>query len=196
MADVNILVAIDADYFISTFGKASANGSSADNPVLLSTGTGDDNDPAHAADKYIRMLVSESTAGVTDEGGPELGFTAYTGDRIIWRERSLSADSDYSVVFYRFQNNPSNPAVLQVPVNAYRIQFEVPLPQQGALTDPPGNVEWMSNFTDFYWTTVPSQAGQGAYSWWCSIYERGTGSTDPVGFLRWDPFIKVLEGPR
>lgn len=189
MADVNVLVAIDAESFISTFGLSSANGYSATNPVRL-----DKSDSNHDPDKYIRMIVSEATHGITNEGTAELGFTAYTEDHILWRERSLSMDSDYAVLFYKFQPGGGD-EVLDLPVRASRSVIEEPLPEKGPISDKWQPADWVKDLTDFYWTADASTPGNGSYTWWCSVYKRSAG-IDPIGFFTWDPYIKVLEGPR
>ncbi|WP_289995349.1 AidA/PixA family protein [Photorhabdus laumondii] len=54
--------------------------------------------------KYIHMMTYDGTV-ISDQGGSALNISAEIGDVIRWREVTLSADSNYSIVLTEFSHS-------------------------------------------------------------------------------------------
>ncbi|MDQ1255176.1 MAG: nematocidal protein AidA [Euryarchaeota archaeon] len=163
MATIDILVSIDTETILNTYGHSL----DPQNPVLVP------NNP-----NLIYMIVKNDSA-VSGQAAAELNIRAETMDTIRWRATSLSLNSDSEVILISYSGAPaliSQPQPLIATVNC-------PLPNPN---DP--NNPTTQTIKSYFFNSTVLDPGVVTYHFVFLIIDRhGT----KKGYYHWDPFITI-----
>ncbi|AUA15443.1 MULTISPECIES: inclusion body family protein [Streptomyces] len=160
---INVLIAFDASSIAERYPDASK----------------DPESPTQVDQSLIYMTTRQDH--VIGTSGAELNFRANPRDIIRWRETTLSLNSEYSALLYRYVSyDPliSKPRVV-ISDGTY------PLPKEGATDQPDFGTQ---DYEDHYWEADVNKVGQVTYHFYFQLLDSGQ---ELVGYFQWDPFITI-----
>ncbi|RKT52740.1 inclusion body family protein [Saccharothrix australiensis] len=163
---INVLIAIDAETIVEQLGK--------------------NTDPDHpTAVPNSSNLIYMTTRHNQLDGSPgsELSVSASPTDIIRWRETTLSLNSSYTGILYRF-NALGGGDLISTPVPRSVVLHE-PLPDSGNPLNP-GTQEVNS----YYWECEVLKTGRVTYNFSFMILNR---KGEKQGYYFWDPFINIRD---
>ncbi len=164
---IQVLIAIDAETIIATLGTNS-----------------DPNNPVQVTDASLIWMITKNADVVTGNAGNELNIKAETEDVIRWRESTLSLNSDYTALLYKFDQTGGDPDLISPP-DPLLAKVKVPLPNSANPLQP-GSQEIES----YFWETTVLNPGTVTYHFMFMIVGRdGT----VAGYYWWDPFITISD---
>lgn len=164
---IDVMIAIDTESVIEQYG----NNTDPDNPVQIDT-----------TKNYIYMIVRSDEA-VSGNAGAELTIAAKTLDVIRWRETSLTLNSAYSTILYKFEStNASGLITSPQPIIA---EVQTPLP----VADDPLHPSTQT-IQDYFWNCTVEKAGSVTYHFKFMIVDR---DNNVLGYFWWDPFIQISD---
>jgi hypothetical protein len=169
---VNILIAFDAESILKKFGE----NDKPNDPQKLETAD---------ADKYITMLVREKNA-IRNLKGSALHVKVEPDQHIRWRDTSLSLNSNYIVLMYKYDPNGEDKKVIEKPQLKEVSTLKVPQPN----TNDPLNPT-MQTIKSYFWEALALKNGSQDYHFWFMILFK---SGKKLGYFRWDPTV-VVESP-
>ncbi|MFD8530506.1 inclusion body family protein [Streptosporangium canum] len=163
---INVLIAIDAETILGKYGKNT-----------------DPNSPASIPDSssLIYMTTRQNQLGSTP--GSELTINASPMDIIRWRETTLSLNSEYTSVLYRF-NALSGQGLISTPV-----------PRSVVLNEPqPSSQDPLNPTTQkinsYYWESEVLDTGTVTYNFSFMILNH---KGEKQGYYYWDPYINIQD---
>jgi hypothetical protein len=163
MADIiNILIAVDCE----TLAQQS-----------LST---DSDHPTSIAENLVYAIVRQSNA-LSGQGGANLDVSARTGDIIRWRETSLSLNTEYQPIAYRF--HVSQGAELLKDLGPETVEVTTPLPNPEDLLHP-----GTQTIKSYFWEAEVRNSGRATYQFSFMIVDR---DSNVKGYCTWDPYITI-----
>lgn len=198
----NILVTIDAAGIIGYYGTG--EGLDPINPYVL------------PSTPFVRMISinidnkdNPPRQVIASNGSDELNLPVKTGDRVEWRETSLTKGDGYEVALYHFQGNPSNdpdnqpfdykPYLSQPQARVYPVSLEMPPDGQaadGSWGSPPltktENTHWVW-WADTRKASADLPGGALAYSWSFMIWNRDDNPGPTYQYFRWDPYLTITD---
>lgn len=118
---------------------------------------------------------------VVGTSGAELNFRANPRDIIRWRETTLSLNSEYSALLYRYV---SGDALIGKPRVVISDGTYV-MPKDGAVDSPDFTTQ---DYQDHYWEADVSKVGQVTYHFYFQILDS---DQQLIGYFQWDPFITI-----
>lgn len=163
---INVLVAFDAETILAKY----PNSTDSQNPTYVGSG-------------MIHMIVRESNA-VSGNAGDALTISADVDDTIRWRETTVSMDTKYSAILYKFvaasgQDLIDDPRPLISTVT-------VPLPDKNNPLHP--RTQTIQNY---FWTTTVLATGNVTYHFQFMIVQHVKDGVNVLGYYQWDPFIQI-----
>jgi hypothetical protein len=166
MADLNVLVAFDAETIVERYPGASRNPDA----------------PTQVDHSLIYMTARHDH--VVGTPGAELNLRAEPGDSIRWRETTLSFGSLYKALLYRFVSSDREHALIRTP-GIEVVDHVYPMPKEGS----EGSPEFVTQrYQDHYWQATVKRAGRVVYHFYFQILDR---HQQLKGYFQWDPFITV-----
>ncbi|MBS9439312.1 hypothetical protein EAE91_19845 [Photorhabdus noenieputensis] len=164
----DILVAVDVERMLSSLSKVK--------------------DRYNLIDQQCIHMMTYDGVVISDQGGSELNIAAGIGDVIRWREVTLSADANYSIVLCYFSPSADlskylTPAQL-IPGFKY-IPFLKSIDPLQVIPGPRvQNHYWECSVID----RPESEAIKLQYTFDFTVYDN---TMKPVGYGKWDPFITI-----
>lgn len=159
---IDILMIIDAETLVKKYPKGTAT-----NPTVV---------PAE-------LIYLIANAGFVDFGQAtkELKIAARTMDEIRWRSATLSLESVYYSLLYKFELVQGDP-IISTPVPLLAT-VKVPLPD---MRDPlhPKTQE----IKNYFFSSTALNSGEITYTFYFMILDR---DNTTLGYYYWDPFIKI-----
>ncbi|MGC7100221.1 inclusion body family protein [Amycolatopsis lurida] len=163
---INVLIVIDAETIIANFGK-----------------NNDSNNPKFIPDSssLIYMTTRQNQIGSTP--GSELTINASPTDIIRWRETTLSLNSEYTSILYKFHASSGQDLI------------DTPVAKSATLTEPLPNSKDPLNPTtqkinSYYWECEVAKTGSVTYNFSFMILNR---SGQKQGYYYWDPYINIQD---
>jgi len=164
---IQVLIAIDAETIATSLG----------------TNT-DPQNPAKVTDPTLIWMITKNADAVSGNAGNELNLKAETEDVIRWRETTLSLNSDYTALLYKFVQTAGDADLLSPP-QPLLAKAKVPLPNPSNPLQP-GSQEIES----YFWETTVLNPGSVTYNFYFMVVGRdGT----VVGYYSWDPYITISD---
>ncbi|MFI0780482.1 inclusion body family protein [Streptomyces sp. NPDC021212] len=160
---INVMIAFDALSIAKRYPDASRN---PDAPTQV------DHDLIYMTTRHDRIVGTS---------GAELNFRANPRDIIRWRETTLSLNSDYCALLYRYVSSDqliSKPRVV-IGDGTY------PMPKDGAVDRPDFATQ---DYEDHYWEADVRKIGRVTYRFYFQILDS---EQNLVGYFQWDPFITI-----
>ncbi|GAA1701417.1 inclusion body family protein [Streptomyces yatensis] len=160
---INVMIAFDAVSIAKRYPDASRN---PDAPTQVD----------HA---LIYMTTRQDR--VVGTSGAELNFRANPRDIIRWRETTLSLNSEYCALLYRYLSGDqliSKPRIV-IGDGTY------PIPKDGATDQPDFETQ---DYQDHYWEADVKKTGQVTYRFFFQLLDS---DQKLVGYFQWDPFITI-----
>ncbi|MFF3328662.1 inclusion body family protein [Streptomyces sp. NPDC002888] len=169
MADINVMIAFDAATIVEQNPNASRN---PDAPTYV--------------DQSLIYMTTRHDHIVDMSSGAELNLRAEPGDAIKWRETTLSFNTEYKALLYRYVSS-SDHKLLRAP-EIEVIDGVFPMPREGT----EGSPEFVTqNYQDHYWRAAVRSVGKVTYHFYFQILDR---HRQLKGYFQWDPFI-TIENP-
>lgn len=169
LADVNVLISIDAETILSKFGK----NSNSDEPQYISN-----------ADDYITMLVRQKNV-IEKQKASELHVKLPLQKSVRWRGTTLTMNSEYTCLLYKHEMFGTNNEIISDP-QPYLVQgLQVPLPNKKDPLNPT-----TQKINSYFWGAVAEKEGSQNYYFRFMILNR-TG--EKQGYYKWDPKITVTQ---
>ncbi|MEW1847670.1 inclusion body family protein [Nonomuraea angiospora] len=161
---INVLIAIDAETILERFGK----NTDPDRPTSIPDSS-----------NLIYMTTRQNQLGSTP--GSELTVNASPMDIIRWRETTLSLNSEYTGILYRFNTLAGKDLI------------SAPAPRSVVLSEPQPNGQDPLNPTtqkisSYYWECEVLDTGTVTYNFSFMILNR---KGEKQGYYCWDPFINI-----
>ncbi|MEU4766467.1 inclusion body family protein [Actinosynnema sp. NPDC023794] len=167
MADfINVLIVIDAETIIERYGK----NSDPDRPTLI-------------PDSSSLIYMTTRQDHIIGSPGSELTVKASPDDIIRWRETTLSLNSRYTSVLYKFDAS-SGANLIDTP-EAKSVVVSEPLPNSHDPLHPT-----TQKINSFYWQCTVLETGSVTYHFSFMILDH-TGAKQ--GYYYWDPFISIQD---
>jgi hypothetical protein len=169
MADLNVLISFDAETIVEQYPNASRNPDA----------------PTYVDQSLIYMTTRHDH--IVGTSGAELNLRAEPRDSVMWRETTLSLNSEYKALLYRYVSSDSRHELIRTP------WIEVadgiyPMPKEGS----EGTPEFVTqSYKDHYWRTSVKSVGKVTYHFYFQILDR---HRKLQGYYQWDPFI-TIENP-
>lgn len=162
---INVLIVFDAETILANY-----------------PGSTDSNNPRGVDDSLIYMITRKGSA-LSGNAGGELNISAEVNDTIRWRETTISLDSSYSVILYKFEATQGGQLISD------------PVPRESTVTVPlpdPNNplVPKKQTISDYHWTTDILDIGNVTYRFYFMVLDR---DGNPQGYYYWDPFITITK---
>lgn len=162
---INVLIAVDAETILERFGKNT-----------------DPNRPtAITNSNLIYMTTRQNQLGSSP--GSELTINASPGDVIRWRETTLSENSEYTGILYRF-NALSGGDLISQPQPLLMTRSE-PLPNAKDPLNPT-----TQNIKSYFWNCTVLETGSVTYNFSFMILNA---KGEKQGYYYWDPFIHIKD---
>lgn len=166
MADLNVLIALDAATIVERNPGASRNPDA----------------PTYVDERLVYMTTRQDH--IVGTSGAELNLRAEPGDTIRWRETTLSLGSDYKALLYRYVSSDNGHVLIRTP-EIEVIDGVYPMPKEGG----EGRPDFVTqNYQDHYWRTTVKRAGKVVYHFSFQILDR---HRQLKGYFQWDPCITV-----
>ncbi|MFB7501527.1 inclusion body family protein [Streptomyces sp. NPDC056161] len=166
MADLNVLIAFDAATMVEQYPSASRN---PDAPTLVDQ-------------RLIYMTTRHDH--IIGTSGAELNLRAEPGDTIRWRETTLSLNTDYKALLYRYVSSDTQHQLIRTP-EIEVIDGVYPMPSEGT----EGSPQFVTQtYQDHYWRTTVRRAGKVVYHFYFQVLDR---HRQLKGYFQWDPFITI-----
>lgn len=159
---IDILIAVDGETMSNT----------------LAPGTADK--PTAVPDPLIFMIVKNDEA-VFGQASKELKIKAATEDVIRWRGTSLSLNSNYEVLLYKYLVLRGE--ALLSPPTPLIVEVTTPLPNPSAPTKPKSQTR-----KHHFWQATVLSPGEVTYAFYMMILDR---NSTVLGYYYWDPFISI-----
>ncbi|MER6002857.1 inclusion body family protein [Nonomuraea angiospora] len=161
---INVLIAIDAETILGRFGKNT-----------------DPNGPTSIPDSSNLIYMTTRQNQLGGAPGSELTINAAPMDIIRWRETTLSLNSEYTGILYRFNTLAGQDLI------------STPVPRSVMLSEPQPNSQDPLN---------PTTQKINSYYWECEVLDTGTVTYnfsfmilnhkgEKQGYYCWDPFINI-----
>jgi hypothetical protein len=163
---INVLIVIDAETIIERYGK----NSDPDRPTLI-------------PDSSNLIYMTARQDHIIGSPGSELTVKASPDDIIRWRETTLSLNSRYTSILYRF--DASSGADLIDPPEAKSVVVNEPLPNSHHPLNPT-----TQKVNSFYWQCTVLEPGSVTYHFSFMILDH---SGEKLGYYYWDPFISIQD---
>ncbi|MDF5756331.1 inclusion body family protein [Spongiactinospora sp. TRM90649] len=161
---INVLIAIDAETILEQIGKNS-----------------DPNSPAYVSDSSNLIYMTTRQNQLGSSPGSELTVNASPMDVIRWRETTLSLNSNYTSVLYRFDAS-SGGDLISTP-EPRLVHINQPLPGKGD----PLEITTQNVYT-YYWECDVLDTGSVTYHFrFVILNSKG----EKLGYYYWDPFINI-----
>jgi len=161
---VDILMIMDAETLVQQYPKGTA-----DNPTVVP--------------EPLIYLVTDSQYVDFGQASKELKINIKTLDEIRWRSTSLSMNSSYYSLLYKFELKNGNP-IISTPVPLLA-KVQVPLPDMSNPTVPK-----TQEVENYFWSSTSLSEGEITYTFYFMILDR---DNNPLGYYYWDPFIKITK---
>lgn len=163
-AIVDILMVIDAETLVKNYPKGTVQ-----NPTVV---------PAP-----LIYLIADSKYVDFGQATKELKIAIKTLDEIRWRSTSLSLESVYYSLLYKFELVHGNPLISEpTPLLA---DVQVPLPDMHDPLHPK-----TQTIKNYFWSSTSLSSGEMTYTFYFMILDR---DNTPLGYYFWDPFIKITD---
>ncbi len=159
---IDMLIVMDGESMVDTLRPGTM-----DQPTVVPT-------------KLIYMIAKDEKA-VFGQASKELKITATTGDILRWRASSLSLNSAYQVLLYKYFALRGDD-LLSPPV-ALIVDEKSPLPNPSAPTKPT-----IQTYKDHFWQATVLSPGEVTYAFQFMVMDR---EGDQLGYYYWDPFIQI-----
>jgi hypothetical protein len=159
---VDILMVIDAETLVKNYPKGTA-----ENPTVV---------PAP-----LIYLIADSKYVAFGQATKELKIAIKTLDEIRWRSTTLSLESIYCSLLYKFELVHGEP-IISTPT-ALLADVQVPLPDMHNPLHP--RIQEIKNY---FWSSTALNSGEMTYTFYFMILDR---DNTPLGYYFWDPFIKI-----
>lgn len=163
---INVLIAIDAETILGTFGR----NTDPNNPRSISGNS-----------KLIYMTARQNQLGSAP--GSELTINACPMDIIRWRETTLSLNSEYTGMLYRF-NSLAGEGLISRPTPRVVTRSE-PLPNDQDPLHPS-----TQRINSYYWECEVLKTGTVTYNFSFMILNR---KGEKLGYYYWDPYINIQD---
>jgi nematocidal protein AidA len=143
----------------------------------------------YSASKYIYMLVRRSEANNGAEAQPELNVAVKTGDTVRFRSISLTGNTSYGTLIYRFDFYSANAGQSLILTPTPNIQTKnVPTLNIGGDGKPDFGSQ---SYQDFFFSTLAEKEGQVTYEL-CIMLTDNQGNK--LGYFTWDPYLTITKG--
>jgi hypothetical protein len=162
---IDVLIAFDAVSIAKRYPNASRNPDA----------------PTRVDGSLIYMTTRHDR--IVGTSGAELNFRANPKDIIRWRETTLSLNSEYSALLYKYVSN--SPLLDDVRIRTGKGTY--PIPKKGAVGRPEFETQV---YRDHYWEADVSDTGQVVYSFYFQVLDV---DRNVVGYFQWDPYITIEE---
>lgn len=161
---VDILIVLDGETLVEKYPRGTAA-----NPTVI---------PAP-----LIFLIANSQFVSFGQASKELKIAIKTLDEIRWRSTTLSMESVYCSLLYKFELK-SGDLIISPPMPLLA-DVKVPLPD---MNDPlhPKTQEIKS----YFWDSTALRPGEMTYTFYFMILDR---SSNILGYYYWDPFIKITD---
>ncbi|MEE4597496.1 inclusion body family protein [Streptomyces sp. DSM 41524] len=160
---INVLIAFDAYSIAKRYPDASK----------------DYTEPTYVDQSLIYMTTRQDR--VVGTSGAELNFRANPRDIIRWRETTLSLNSEYCALLYRYVSDDPLISTPQVVIG----DGTYPIPKDGATDRPDFETQ---DYEDHFWEADVKKIGEVTYHFYFQILDS---DQQLVGYFQWDPFITI-----
>ena len=163
---IDVLIAIDAETIIKRFGKNT-----------------DPNRPTFVNDSSKLIYMTTRQDHIIGSPGSELTIKASPDDIIRWRETTMSLNSKYTGILYKFDATSGSDLI------------DTPEPKSVVISEPlPNNHDPLNPTTQkinsFYWQCTVLETGSVTYHFSFMILDR---SGAKQGYYYWDPYINIQD---
>ena len=163
---INVLIAIDSDTILKTYGPNT-----------------DPNNPKQIAASSLIYMITEQDNAMKGQAGTELMVKGVPGDVIRWRETTLSLDPNTDVLLYKFvTSSASAPKLFSTP-RPMTPDTIIALPNEDNLLKP-----ITEQITTYYWTSDLLKVGDVTYHFNFMILDA---QGKVKGYYWWDPYIHI-----
>lgn len=160
---INVMIAFDAFSIAKRYPSASRN---PDAPTQV------DHELIYMTTRHDRIVGTS---------GAELNFRANPRDIVRWRETTLSLNSEYSALLYRYVSGDPLISTPRIVVG----DGTYPMPKEGS----DGRPEFVTqDYEDHYWEADVRKTGRVTYRFYFQVLDS---DLKPVGYFQWDPFITI-----
>lgn len=148
--------------------------------IVKKVSPGTEQSPAYCPHDLIHMVTNSGNV-ISGNAGAELNIAAQVGDGIRWRKTTLSFNTNYRVILYKFVATGGQDLIS--PPQPILVNVKVPLPDPADPTNPSTQV-----IKQDFWQCISFMEGRVMYHFYFMIMDR---DQNVLGYYWWDPYITI-----